>query len=193
MKRITVFCGANAGFDLDFSNQAFQLGEYLAEQNIELVYGGAKIGLMGAVAEGVLKSGGRVIGVIPHFLLTKEVAHDALTELIVVESMHQRKAKMDALSDGVIALPGGFGTLEELFEMLTWSQLGLHGKPIAIFNIKGFYNHLIGMMNTMVEKGYLSASNLELLLIGDDKQDILEKMKNYKAPSVAKWITDSTL
>ncbi len=131
MKRVTVFCGSSYGTDNLYKDQAFLLGQTLANQEIGLVYGGAKVGLMGAVADGVLSKGGEAIGVLPYFLQKKEVAHEQLTELILVETMHERKAKMNELSDGVIALPGGFGTLEELFEMLTWAQLGLHKKPIA--------------------------------------------------------------
>src|SRR4030095_3484794 len=139
MKRITVFCGSSLGNGTNFRTQATLLGQVLAKRNIELVYGGANVGLMGAVADGVLSEGGKVIGVLPNFLKSKEIAHEQLTELILVDSMHERKTKMNELCDGVIALPGGFGTLEEFFEMLTWAQLGLHKKPIAILNIDGFY------------------------------------------------------
>ena len=134
MKSVTVFCGSSMGTDPIYKSQAFLLGKTLAQQNIKLIYGGAKVGLMGAVADGALSENGKVIGVLPHFLGTKEIAHESLTELIRVESMHERKTKMSELSEGVIALPGGFGTLEELFEMLTWGQLGLHQKPIGILN-----------------------------------------------------------
>src|SRR5262245_21438308 len=130
MKRITVFCGSSNGNDDKYRLQAGRLGETLAKQNIELVYGGASVGLMGAVANGVLSQGGKAIGVLPRFLQSREISHEGLTELILVESMHERKMKMNELSDGVIAMPGGFGTLEEFFEMLTWAQLGLHKKPI---------------------------------------------------------------
>lgn len=188
MKRITVFCGSSFGTEEIYKEQATLLGKTLAKENIELVYGGANVGLMGAVADGVLNEGGKAIGVLPNFLRSKEIAHLGLTELILVESMHERKTKMNDLSDGVIALPGGFGTLEELFEMLTWAQLGLHKKPIAILNINGFYDALIQLTETMVEKGLLKEVNQQMLLVSDNIDDLLDKMKNYVAPTVGKWI-----
>lgn len=192
MKSITVFCGSSLGTDEAFKKEAILLGETLAKQNIGLVYGGAKVGIMGAVADGVLQAGGNVIGVIPQFLRTKEVAHDNLTELIMVKTMHERKTKMYELSNGIIALPGGFGTMEELFEMLTWAQLGLHQKPIGLLNTNGFYNDLIRLIENMVGKGFLKQINLEMLLVSDTVNDLLIKMKNYKAPEVQKWITNET-
>jgi uncharacterized protein (TIGR00730 family) len=189
MKRITVFCGSSSGTDDLYHSQAFALGETLAKRNIELVYGGAKVGLMGAVADGVLKQGGRVIGVLPNFLKHKEIAHAGLTDLILVETMHERKTKMHELSDGIIAMPGGFGTLEELFEMLTWAQLGLHKKPMALFNVAGFYDPLIAMVQTMVDKGFLKEINQNMLLISDAIDDLLDQMKNYVPPAIGKWIT----
>lgn len=143
---------------------------------------------MGAVADGVLNKGGKVIGVLPYFLRSKEIAHTGLTQLIVVESMHERKTRMNELCDGVIALPGGFGTLEELFEMITWAQLGLHKKPIAILNSNGFYDSLIEMIRTMVSKGLLKKANRQMLLVSDEIEDLLYKMKNYQPPTVGKWI-----
>jgi uncharacterized protein (TIGR00730 family) len=192
MKRITVFCGSSFGTDDKYRQQATLLGQTLAQQNIELVYGGANVGLMGAVANGALSNGGKVIGVLPHFLRTKEIAHEQLTELILVDSMHQRKTKMNELSDGVIALPGGFGTLEEFFEILTWAQLGLHQKPVALLNMDGFYDSLIEMVQTMVNKGFLKEVNQQMLLVSDDIDELLDKMKNYTAPTVGKWITNKT-
>ncbi|MBS7231438.1 TIGR00730 family Rossman fold protein [Flavobacterium psychroterrae] len=188
MKRITVFCGSSFGTEEIYKEQATLLGKTLAQQNIELVYGGANVGLMGAVAGGVLNEGGKAIGVLPNFLRSKEIAHLGLTELILVESMHARKTKMDELCDGVIALPGGFGTLEELFEMLTWAQLGLHKKPIAILNINGFYDSLIELTKVMVEKGLLKDVNQQMLLVSDNIDDLLNQMKNYVPPTVGKWI-----
>jgi uncharacterized protein (TIGR00730 family) len=189
IKRITVFCGSSAGNDPEYIIQTMALGKALAENSIELVYGGAKIGLMGAVADGALQAGGKVIGVIPHFLKSKEVAHEGLTELIIVSSMHERKTKMNDLCNGVIALPGGFGTLEELFEMLTWAQLGLHQKPIALFNMNGFYDSLIKLLQNMVDKNLLKRSNFDMLLISNNNTYLLNKMKDYKAPNVSKWIS----
>lgn len=188
MKRITVFCASSFGTEKIYEEQAIALGKTLAEQNIELVYGGANVGLMGAVADGALNAGGKVIGVLPNFLRSKEIAHLGLTELILVESMHERKTKMNDLCDGVIALPGGFGTLEELFEMLTWAQLGLHKKPIAILNINGFYDALIQLLHTMTKKGLLKEVNQKMLLVSDTIDDLLDQMRNYTAPTVAKWI-----
>ena len=189
MKRITVFCGSSFGTDAIFEEQAYSLGKTLASKNIGLVYGGANVGLMGAVANGALENGGEVIGVLPDFLRSKEIAHTGLTELILVETMHERKTKMNDLCDGVIALPGGFGTLEKFFEMLTWAQLGLHKKPITILNVNGFYNPLLEMMQTMVNKGLLKQANHDMVLVSEGIEGLLEKMHNYKAPANGKWIT----
>ena len=188
MKRITVFCGSSFGTDDVYKSQAKLLGKKLAEHQIELVYGGANVGLMGAVADGVLENGGKAIGVLPNFLKSKEIAHECLTDLILVETMHERKTKMNELCDGVIALPGGFGTLEEFFEMLTWAQLGLHKKPIAILNTAGFYASLITFIQTMVDKGFLKEVNRDMILVSDDIDKLIAMMKNYVAPDVAKWI-----
>lgn len=192
MNRITVFCGSSSGTEEIFEITAKLLGRKLAQQNIGIVYGGAKIGLMGAVADGALIEKGIVIGVMPNFLESKEIAHEGLAELILVDTMHERKTKMNDLSDGVIALPGGFGTLEEFFEMLTWGQLELHKKPIGVLNINGFYDALISLCNTMVEKGFLKEENQQMLLVSDDIDDLLEKMNNYVAPKVRKWISKET-
>ena len=143
MKRLTVFCGSSNGSNKIFKEEAYKLGQKLAENKIELVYGGANVGLMGVIADSVLENRGVAIGVLPNFLKKIEVEYKGLSELILVDSMHERKAKMNELSDGVITLPGGFGTLEEFFEMLTWAQLGLHKKPIAIYNIDGFFDDLL--------------------------------------------------
>lgn len=192
IKRITVFCGASSGFDSIYHAQAIHVGQVLVKHNIELVYGAGRIGIMGAVAEGVLHAGGKAIGVIPRFLCSKEIAHDALTELILVDTMHERKAKMHELCNGIIALPGGFGTLEELFEMLTWAQLGLHKKPIGLLNTAGYYDALITLIQTMVDRGFLKETNQNMLLISDDIEDLLAQMKVYIAPDVPKWITEET-
>jgi uncharacterized protein (TIGR00730 family) len=189
MKNITVFCGSSFGSDPIFEEQATLLGQTLAKQNIQLVYGGSNTGLMKAVADGALNEGGKVTGVLPHFLQSKEIAHKNLTELILVETMHKRKTKMNELCDGVIVLPGGYGTLEEFFEMITWAQLGLHKKPIGILNINGFYDDLIRLVQTMVDKGFLKQINRDMLLISDNIDELLEKMRNYEAPSVGKWIS----
>ncbi|MDR0229469.1 MAG: TIGR00730 family Rossman fold protein [Flavobacteriaceae bacterium] len=186
--RYTVFCGSSKGVKDIFVIEAFNLGRYLAEHNIGLVYGGAKVGLMGAVAEGALEYGGEVIGVLPTFLGDVELGHSSLTELIMVKTMHERKAKMDELSDGIIAMPGGYGTLEEFFEMLTWAQLGLHQKPVALLNIDGFYNPLLQMVDNMVSYGFLKQVNHDMIVVADNIEELLEKMRAYKAPKEGKWI-----
>jgi len=188
MNSITIFCGSSIGTDPIFHQQATLLGETLAQKNIQLVYGGARVGLMGSIADGALRKGGKVIGVIPDFLLKKELAHRSITELHVVETMHQRKTMMHDLSDGFIALPGGFGTLEELFEIITWAQLGLHKKPIALLNTNGFYNHLSSLLQQMVDSGFLKEINFNMLLVEEDIDRLLDKMDAYQAPLVGKWI-----
>lgn len=188
MKRITVFCGSNFGTDEIYEKQAFRLGEILAQRHIGLVYGGANVGLMNAVAEGTLSKGGEVTGVLPVFIKDKGIAHKNLSELIIVNTMHERKTKMNELSDGVIALPGGFGTLEEFFETLTWGQLGLHRKPVGLLNINGFYDSLKILAQTMVEKGFLKEANRKMLLISDDIEKLIDQMENYIAPDIDKWI-----
>lgn len=190
MKSIAVFCGSSSGTDSIYYAAATRLGKVLAQRQIQIVYGGAKVGLMGAVANGALEQGGRVVGVIPNFLGSKEIAHDRLTDLILVESMHERKMKMHELSDGIIALPGGFGTLEELFEMLTWSQLGLHRKPIGLLNVNKFYDALSQLLLTMVTSGFLKDVNYKMLLVSDAVDLLLNQMDQYKAPVVGKWITE---
>ncbi|AZA79471.1 TIGR00730 family Rossman fold protein [Chryseobacterium sp. G0186] len=189
MKSITVFCGSSFGSDNIYREQALLLGQTLAKQDIQLIYGGADVGLMGAVADGTLSENGKVTGVLPHFLQSKEIAHKKLTELILVETMHERKTKMNDLCDGVIVLPGGYGTLEEFFEMITWAQLGLHQKPIGILNIDRFYDELIKLIQTMVDKGFLKQVNKDMLIISDTIDDLLEQMKRYQAPTVGKWIS----
>lgn len=193
MKRVTVFCGSSLGTEKTYAEQAYQLGKTLANSKIELIYGGANVGLMGAVANGVIENKGKVIGVLPKFLHKIELAHHHLTELILVDTMHQRKAKMNDLSDGVIMLPGGYGTLEEFFEMLTWAQLGLHRKPIAILNLDGFYDELLSLIQTMVDKGFLKEVNQKMILVDENIQILLKKMMDYVPPSVGKWIQNDEL
>jgi uncharacterized protein (TIGR00730 family) len=188
MKRITVFCGSSSGNKEIFRDKASMLGKALVQRNIDLVYGGATIGMMGILADVVLQQGGKVYGVLPRFLQMKELAHQRLTELILVDTMHERKTKMNELCDGVLALPGGFGTLEELFEMLTWAQLGLHQKAVGLLNIAGFYDNLKAMTNTMVENGFLKAANKDMLLVDEDIERILDKMQNYEPPAIQKWM-----
>ena len=188
MNGITVFCGSSSGDKEVYRNTARLLGNALAENNIKLIYGGASVGLMGAVADGALEAGGTVIGVLPRFLEAKEIAHEGLSELILVDSMHERKTRMNELSEGVIALPGGFGTLEEFFEMLTWAQLGLHKKPMALLNVNHFYDTLLTFMGNMVDQGFLKHENLKMILAEENIQTLLEAMKTYSAPKTVKWI-----
>lgn len=187
MKKIAVFCASSIGFDSVFKEQAYLLGKTLAQKGIELVYGGAKVGLMGAVANGVIENQGKATGVLPYFLKEKELQHEGLTELILVDTMHERKAKMTELADGIIALPGSFGTLEELFEALTWSQLGLHQSPVAILNVNGFFDNLFAFIQEMVTKGFLKPEYKEALLIDTNIDRLLEKMEKYQPTSMAKW------
>ena len=188
MKSIAVFCGASMSNDPIINKQAHDFGKLLAEQKRQLIYGGAKIGVMGELASGVLENGGKAIGVIPDFLTSKEVVHTDLSELIITKTMHDRKLKMHELSDGFIALPGGFGTFEELFEIITWAQLGLHQKPIGLLNSNGFYNDLVNMLEKMVSKGFLKLPNLELLIIDDNVDSLLRKMKDFEPVDVPKWL-----
>ena len=188
MKSVVVFCGSSEGNDQSIIDEGYNLGKILATRNITLVYGAGKIGIMGRVAAGCLDHKGKVIGVIPDFLKLKEVAHYGLTELYTTQNMHQRKLKMHELSDAIIALPGGFGTLEELFEMITWAQLGLHQKPIGILNCNGFFDELIAFIEKMVKAGFLKIDNYNMIQVADTIDDLLYKMENYKVKSVPKWI-----
>ena len=190
IEKICVFCGSSDGNDEAITKAAQELGEKLAERNITLVYGAAKIGVMGTVAEAVLNAKGNVIGIIPNFLKKKEVVHLGLTKLITTDNMHERKLKMQQESDGFIALPGGMGTLEELFEIITWLQLGLHQKPIALLNVNGFYDSLLQLLENMVRKGFLSMDNYNLLLVDTTVDGLLQKMDDFKPPRLPNWLTE---
>lgn len=187
MKSICVYCASSLGNDPKLAETAFELGQTLAEHQIELIYGGAKVGLMGKVADGALSKGGLVTGIIPAFLGSKEIKHYQLQELIVVETMHERKALMQEKSDGFIALPGGFGTMEELFEILTWGQLDLHRKPIGILNVGGYYDSLIQLIDTMIDSGLLKSDYKKMLLVSDSIDDLLSQMNLYEVPFTTKW------
>lgn len=187
MKNIAVFCGSSSGSDAVFAEQATLLGQVIARRGYGIVYGGAHVGLMGAVANGALSEGGEVIGVIPEFLKEKELEHGHLSQIHVVETMHERKAMMCDMSDGVVALPGGYGTMDELFEMLTWAQLSLHKKPIGLLNIDGFYDPLIALSEKMIEKQFVKEEYRSLLIIESDVEVLLDKMKMYIAPVNDKW------
>ncbi len=188
LKSICVFCGSSEGNDNTIIEAATQLGKTLADRKISLVYGAAKIGIMGKVAQAALDNSGKVIGIIPEFLKLKEVVHLGLTEIITTQNMHDRKMLMQEKSDGFIALPGGMGTFEELFEILTWLQLGLHSKPIGLLNVNSFYKDLIAMLEKMVSKGFLTMDNYQLLLVDENVESLLEKMQNFKDPQKPKWL-----
>ena len=192
MKRICVFCGSNGGVDPIFLETAGIVGKFLARENIELVYGGGRVGLMGKIADAVLANGGRVIGAIPEALAIKEVAHQGLTELHIVDSMHERKALMAELADGFIALPGGFGTFEELCEIITWAQLGIHQKPCALLNVGGFYDHLIAQIEISVSQNFIRDEHRKLVLVENEIGKLYDLMKNYEPPLIEKWIDKSS-
>lgn len=185
MQRICVFCGSSSGVLEDYSTAAADLGRELAGRGIGLVYGGASIGLMGKVADAALSAGGEVIGVIPKALVTEEVVHKGLTDLHVVASMHARKAQMEQLSDGFIALPGGIGTLEEFVEVLTWLQLRFHAKPCGLLSVNGYYDHLVRYLDHTVEQGFLKPKHREKLLIADTAAAMIEELSRFAgiAPS----------
>lgn len=188
MKRICVFCGSNNGLNPVFVEAAGNVGKFLAKENIELVFGGGRVGLMGKIADTVLANGGKVIGVIPESLAIKEVAHQGLTELHVVNSMHQRKAMMAELADGFIAMPGGFGTFEEFCEIITWAQLGIHVKPCALLNVDGFYDNLIAMFDHSTAQNFIREDHRKLVIVGDGIEELYRKMKDFKPPFIEKWI-----
>jgi len=193
IKKICVYCGSSAGKDPDYSSAAVALGQALCDRNIGLVYGGAAVGIMGAVADAVLEKGGEVMGVIPKSLAVKEVAHPNLTELHVVASMHKRKAMMAELADGFIALPGGWGTLEETFEILTWAQLGFHDKPCGLLNINGYYDGLIGFLENAFEQQFVSELYRPMLITSREPVSLLEQFASYQAPKVRKWVGEDEL
>ena len=193
MKNIVVFCRSGDGYNECYREAAYQLGETLAARNIRIIYGGAKVGLMGTLADGALQNGGKVTGVIPYFLKTKEIVHDGITELITVDTMHERKLRMYELCDGIITMPGGWGTMEELFEMLTWGQLGLHTKPIGLLNVNGYYDALKALCANMVEEGFLNEFVSATLLTSGSIEELLDQMSAYVAPEAPKWITKQVI
>ena len=183
--RLCVFCGTNAGSRPDYGAAARELGALLAAEGIELVYGGASVGIMGELADAVQENGGHVTGIIPQQLIQKEAAHRGIPDLIVVASMHQRKSQMADLSDGFIALPGGIGTLEGFFEILTWGQLGIHAKPCGVLNIAGYFDALIGFLDHAVQEGFLTEAHRETIMVETDPRALLERMRGYQAPTGA--------
>ena len=193
MRSICVFCGANYNGDPLLKQTVEQLAEVMVARNISLVYGGGHVGVMGLIADAVLSRGGKAIGVIPQFLMDKEVGHKGLTEMHVVDNMHQRKQLMNDLSDGIIMLPGGFGTLEEFFEVLTWLQLGLHNHPIGVLNVNGFYDFLLKQMDVMVEQRFLKPANRQLVLTSTDAIELVTLMENIDIKPDEVWFKDRNL
>ncbi len=191
MKRICVYCGSSPGRNPAYAAAARRLGETLVERGIGLVYGGASVGIMGTLADTVLASGGEAIGIIPRALFIKEVAHPGLTEQHVVESMHERKAMMAEVSDGFVALPGGWGTIEEIFEILTWAQLGFHDKPCGLLNVAGYYDGLFTFLDHAIDEEFVRPVYREILTLEEDPVNLLDRFASYKAPNVRKWITES--
>lgn len=188
MKRICIYSGSNLGFRPEYKENAKLLGKILAENKIELVYGGSSIGLMGEISNEVLKNNGKVIGVMPKGLFSGEMVHKNLTKLIEVENMHERKQTMAELSDGFIALPGGLGTFEELFEVLSWAQLGIHKKPIGLLNISNFFDPLLYMIKNTCTEGFMNESNIKLISVSDTPLELIKQMKNYIPPLMEnKW------
>lgn len=186
--RLCVFCGSSSGQDPVYLEAARSLGGALARTGIDLVYGGASVGLMGAVADAVLAGGGHVIGVMPQALVDKEIAHKALSDLRIVGSMHERKALMAELADGFVALPGGLGTFEELFEVWTWAQLGYHRKPCALLNAGGFYDKLTAFLDDVVERGFVKPIHRSMLIVEENPAALIHAIRGYEPPKVEKWI-----
>jgi uncharacterized protein (TIGR00730 family) len=188
MRRVCVYCGSSAGFDPIYRSAAVALGTFLAAQKIGLVYGGGNVGLMGALADAALAAGGDVTGIIPHHLIAMEVGHRQLTSLIAVDSMHARKHQMADLSDGFIALPGGIGTAEELLEVLTWLQLGIHAKPVGLLNINGYFDHLLTFLAHMEETGFLKRAHREMLLVEQTPASLLDRLRSFVPARIDKRI-----
>ncbi len=186
MNRLCVYCGSSPGTGDDYVSAARELGKLLLRQEIDLVYGGSNLGLMGTIADTVLEGGGKVTGIIPQALHGKEIAHEGLTELHVVDSMHERKSLMAVLSDGFVAMPGGFGTLEEIIEVITWGQLGFHDKPCGLLNIAGYFDHLLAFLDHSATQGFLHPQHRSMLLVASTPAGLLEKFENYEPPTVEK-------
>lgn len=189
IKKLCVFCGSSFGVRFEYREAAIQLGRHLASSGIALVYGGARVGLMGALADSVLGSGGQAIGVMPRSLVEKEIAHTGLTKLHVVESMHERKAFMADLADAFVLLPGGFGSWEEFCEVVTWLQLGLHQKPCGVLNVAGYYDALMSLTSHAVAEGFLPAAHRESVIVEDNPQQLLSQLATAALPTEGKWVT----
>lgn len=191
LKSICVYCGSSPGRLPEYQQAAAELGRRLASRDITLVYGGASVGLMGVLADTVLDAGGRAVGVIPEALAVKEVAHAELTQQLVVHSMHERKARMAELSDAFIALPGGWGTLEEIFEVLTWAQLGFHEKPCGLLNVNGYFDGLFSFLEHAIDEQFVKPIYREMLIMTDHPDELLDRFETYRAPKVRKWLSPS--
>jgi uncharacterized protein (TIGR00730 family) len=192
MKVLCVFLGSSPGASVLYTRAVKELAAVLVERNLTLVYGGSRVGLMGILADCVLEAGGEAIGVIPKGLFSKETPHTGLTELRTVKSMHERKQVMADLSDGFLALPGGVGTLEELTEIYTWGQLGLHRKPCGLLNVEGYFDHLIRFLDHAVQEGFLKPVHRERLLVGEDPDALLDRLAGYRAPDLGRWLDRSS-
>lgn len=188
MRRICVYCGSSPGRNPAYREAARELGRNMAGRGLDLVYGGASIGVMGAIADAVLEQGREATGIIPHFLAVKEVAHENLTAQHVVGSMHERKAMMAEMSDGFVALPGGWGTIEEIFEILTWAQLGFHEKPCGVLNVNGYFDGLFAFLKHQVEELFVKPDFSEMLILERDPARLLDRFATYRAPRVKKWL-----
>lgn len=193
MQSIVVYCGSNPGKKALYAEAAYELGAAVAKRNIKLIYGGGNMGLMGRVADGAMDNAGFVTGIIPNFLAKLEVAHKTLSELHFVDTMHERKAKMVSMSDGVIALPGGYGTFDELFEILTWAQLRIFHGPVGLLNVNGFYDLLLLQLDKMVEEGFLRADNRALLVVAEEPATLLEKMEAFRLQNAENKPLDGSL
>lgn len=188
MRSVCVFCGSNPGARPEYRAAAEAMGEHLARSGVRLVFGGGAIGLMGAVAAAAMRARGEVVGVIPAALDRREIANRAVTELHIVDTMHERKAMMAELSDGFVALPGGLGTFEELFEVLTWAQLGIHAKPVGALNVADFYDPLLAFLASAVGEGFLRSQHLDLLVSETDPARLIERMREHRPPAIEKWL-----
>ncbi len=186
MKSVCVFCGSSAGTDPAFLEEAIRCGTYFAQAGLTLVYGGGKVGLMGAVADAALSAGGRVVGVMPEHLVNQEIAHRGLTELRIVGSMHERKQTMEELSDGFLCLPGGPGTFEEIFEQWTWALLGVHAKPCGFVNVGGYYDLMRATIDQMADKGFIAQPYVDMLIYADSTAEVMDRFRSYQAPA-PKW------
>jgi uncharacterized protein (TIGR00730 family) len=191
MKRICVFCGSSAGEDPRYLDAADRFGQILAREGIELVYGGSRVGLMGRLAAATLAAGGKVVGIIPGAMMNRELAHQELTELRVVKSLHERKSEMAELSDAFVALPGGLGTVEAFFELLTWAQLGLHRKPCAILDVAGYYQPLVRFLDHVSREGFMARPHRDMVLVEEDPEALIVRLREYRPPTTPQWIVES--